>query len=54
MAKGFLRHQEGVMDTGEKMGVVAGDGVNMVKLGSKVLANVFVLAQDSLSKVYGR
>ena len=24
--KGFLSLQEGVMDTGEKMGVVAGDG----------------------------
>ena len=42
------------MDTGEKMGVVAGDGgVEIVKLGGKGLGNVFVLTQDSVSKVNG-
>ena len=51
MAKGFLSHQEGVMDTGEKMGVVAGDwGVKMVKTGGEGLGDVFILTQDSVSK----
>jgi len=45
MMKGFLSHQDGVMDTGEKMVVVAGDGgVKVVKLGGKELGDVFVLA----------
>ena len=34
--------------------MVAGDGgVKMIKLGSMGLGNVFVLAQDSVSDVYG-
>ena len=41
MAKGFVCHQEGVLDTGEKMRVVAGDGgVKMVKSGGKGLGDV--------------
>ena len=47
MTKGFLSHHEGVIDTEEKMGLVAGDGgVNLVELGSKGLGNEFVLIQD--------
>ena len=42
------------MDTGEKMGIVAGDqGVKMVKTGGEGLGDVFVLMQDSVSKVNG-
>ena len=53
MKKGFLSHQEGV-DTGEKMGLVAGDrGVKLFKLGSKELGNEFVLMQDSVNEVDG-
>ena len=36
MTKGFLSHHEGVIDTEEKMGLVAGDGgVKMVKLETR-------------------
>ena len=49
MTKGFLSHQKGVMDTGEKMGLIESDGgVKMVKLGSKGLGNELVLAQNSV------
>ena len=48
MTKGFLRHQEGVMDTGEEVGVVAGDGgVKILKTGGKGLGDMFVLTQES-------
>ena len=47
----LLSHQEGVLDTGEKMGVVAGDrGVNMVKTGGEGLGDELVLTQDSVGK----
>ena len=50
MTKGFLSHR----GYREKMGVIAGDeGFMVVKLGNKGLGNVFVLAQDSASEVYG-
>ena len=52
--EGFLSHQEGSLDTGEKMGVVAGDrGVKMVKTGGEGLGDELVLMQDSVGKLNG-
>ena len=43
MTKGFLNYQDGVMDTGDKMGLGAGDGgVKLVKLGSKESGNELI------------
>ena len=54
MTKGFLSHQEGVIDTGEKMGLIAGDGgVKLLKLGSKRSGDKFVLVQNSVSEFDG-
>ena len=42
------------MDTGEKVGVVAGDGgVKILKTGGMGLGDIFVLTQDSVSKFDG-
>ena len=52
MVEGFLSHQEGVLDTGEKLVVVAGDrGVRMVKTGGEGLGDELVLTQYSVGKL---
>ena len=54
MVEKFLSHQEGVLDTGEKMGVVASNrGVKMFQTGGEGLGDVFILTQDSVSKLNG-
>ena len=54
MVERFLSHQEGVLDTGEKVRMVSGDrGVKMVKTGGEGLGDELVLTQDSVVKFNG-
>ena len=54
MVERFLSHQEGVLDTGEKVRMVSGDrGVKMVKTGGEGLGDELVLTQDSMGKLNG-